>query len=148
MSMHDDKYGLQTSRPGRSGGNDRSRKTTGRIAALLVFGSLAVLITRQEIPGVSNLIDRLFDEPAWQAAEKCRAMARGQTSQPGFSRMERSGKTKKTEDGYYVSGIVISVLDSEVGDHDYYFSCNVTSAGEVVAIHSESVLTDRLNRDN
>lgn len=148
MSMKEDKHGLHTLRSDRSSQHGKEGKNTGRIAAVLVFGSIAVLIAKQEIPWLNSMLDRLFDKPAWLAAEQCRNMARSQTGQPDFSRLRNSGKTEKTAGGYYVSGVVMAVLNPEGGEHTYHFNCNVTPAGEVVAIHAESVLIDKLKLNN
>jgi hypothetical protein len=143
-----DRERLRTLRSQRHEGRRGGRQLHGRVAALLVFGAIAVLIAKQEVPWVDSWIDRLLDESAWQAAEQCRDMARKQTGEPDFSRLKKSGTTEKTGGGYHVSGVVIAVLDAQGGERTYHFSCNVTAAGEVVAIHSESVNVDKLKANN
>lgn len=124
------------------------RQLHGRVAALLVFGAIAVLIAKQEIPWVDGWISRMLDESAWLAAQQCRDVARQQTGEPEFSRLLKAGKTQKTAGGYHVSGVVIAVLDEQGSENTYHFGCNVTPSGEVVAIHSETVNVDRLKASN
>ena len=143
-----DKERLRTLRSGRHEDRRGGRRVHGRIAALLVFGAIAVLIAKQEIPWFDSWVDRMLDESAWLAAEQCRAMARKQTGEPEFSRMLKSGKTQKTPGGYHVSKVDIAVLDADGGERTYRFSCNVTPAGEVVAIHGDTVNVDRLKVSN
>jgi hypothetical protein len=143
-----DRQRLRTLRCERHDERRGGRQLHGRIAAVLVFGAIAVLIAKQEVPWVDGWIDRLLDESAWLAAEQCRDMARQQTGEPEFSRLLKSGKTQKTAGGYHVSGIVIAVLDERGSENTYHFSCNVTPAGEVVAIHGETVKVDRLKAKN
>ncbi len=143
-----DRKRLRTLRSGRQEDRRGGRQLHGRIAAVLVFGAIAVLIAKQEIPWFDSRVDRMLDESAWLAAEQCRDMARKQTGEPEFSRLLKSGKTHKTPGGYHVSKVDIAVLDAEGGERTYRFSCNVTPAGEVVAIHGETVNVDRLKVDN
>ena len=143
-----DRERLRTLRYERHEGRRGGRQLHGRVAALLVFGAIAVLIAKQEIPWVDSWIDRLLDESAWLAAEQCRDMARKQTGEPDFSRLVESGKAEKTAGGYHVSRVVIAVLDQQGGERTYHFSCNVTPAGEVVAIRGESVNVDKLKVNN
>ena len=137
---------LRTER--RHGARGARRNLHARVAALLVFGAIVVLIAKQEIPWVDSRVERMLDEPAWLAAEQCRDLARRQTGDPEFARLLKSGKTRRTEGGYHVSRVLIAVLDEEGGERTYHFSCNVTAAGEVVAIHGEIVNTDRLRANN
>ena len=143
-----DRERLRTLRSERHDGQRGRRRLHGRIAALLVFGALAVLIAKQEVPWFDGWINRMIDEPAWLAAEQCRDMARKQTGEPEFSRLLKPGKTHRTEGGYHVSRVVIAVLDQQGGERTFHFSCNVTAAGEVVAIHGEAVNVDKLRPNN
>jgi hypothetical protein len=132
------------------GRDDRrdGRQIHARVAALLIFGAIAVLIAKREIPWLDSRVERMLDESAWLAAEQCRDMARKQTGDPGFTRLLKSGKTQKTPGGYHVRNVDVAVLEGEGGERTYRFSCNVTPAGEVVAVHGEIVNVDRLKVSN
>lgn len=121
----------------------RSKRLHGRVAALLVFGAVAVLIAKQEIPVVDSWFSRLTDEQGWQAAEQCRAAARSSTGQAEFVRQLKAGKSERTEGGYYISGVVLAVLDDSGEEQLWRFSCNVSAGGEVVAINADTRNTGR-----
>ena len=59
---------LRTER--RHGARGARRNLHARVAALLVFGAIVVLIAKQEIPWVDSRVERMLDEPAWLAAEQ------------------------------------------------------------------------------
>lgn len=138
--MKEEKSGLRTLRSGK-GASVRRRGSHGRVAALLIFGAIAVLIAKQEVPLVDGWISRLLDEDGWRAAEQCRALARSTTGGAEFTRMLRAGKAQRTEGGYYVSGVVLALLNSAGEERTWNFSCNVSPQGEVLAINS-TVVTD------
>jgi hypothetical protein len=144
--MKDDKPELRTLRSGRTTSRRHGSKVHGRIGALLVFGSIAVLIAKQEIPVIDSWITRLLDEDGWHAAEQCRALARHSTGQEAFTRLLRAGKVQRTGGGFYVSGVVLALLDNDGREHTWHFSCNVSRAGEVLAINS-SVVRDAARRE-
>lgn len=139
MTDDDNKPELRTLRSERSTGKRRSRGRHGPIAVLLVFGSIAVLIAKQEIPAVDGWISRLLDEEGWHAAEQCRALARDSTGKAEFTRQLRAGKAQRTDGGFYVSGIVLALLDSDGTERTWQFSCNVSATGEVLAISTTMV---------
>lgn len=139
--MKDDKPELRTLRSARVAGEHRRRSYHGRIAAVLVFGSIAVLIARQEIPAVDDWFSRLLDKEGWHAAEQCRALARDSTGQAQFTRQLHAGKVQRTDGGFYVSGVVLALLGSDGRERTWRFSCNVSNTGEVLAINS-TVVTD------
>jgi hypothetical protein len=143
--MNEDKPELRTLRSDRAAGRRSGRRNHGRIGALLVFGSIAVLIAKQEIPVVDAWVSRLLDEDGWHAAEQCRALARSSTGQAEFTRQLRAGKAERTDGGFYVSGVVLALLDSNGEERTWHFSCNVSTAGEVLAINS-TVATDAVQR--
>ena len=69
-----------------------------RIVPLLVFGIIAVLIARQEIPAFSSWVDRLLDADGWAAAEACRKDSLQATGLPGYARLLNHGKAQATAD--------------------------------------------------
>ena len=147
--MHEqDRKRLRTLRSQRRDDRPGGRQIHGRVAALLVFGAIAVLIAKREIPWFDSWVERMLDESAWLAAEQCRDMARSQTGDPEFARLLKSGRTEKTPGGYHVRDVDVAVLEGAGGERTYRFSCNVTPAGEVVAIHGEIVNVDRLKVSN
>ena len=105
-----------------------------RLIPLLIFGTVAALIAKQEIPAVDNWISRLLDAEAWNAAEACRQAALARLEQPDFARLLKPGKVEQTRGGYYIGGILYAVLQSSGAEQHYRYSCNVTPTGEVVAI--------------
>lgn len=106
-----------------------------RLIPLLIFGAIAVLIAKHEIPAVDGWISRLLDADAWSAGEACRRAALRQLEQPDFARLLKPGKVERTQGGYYIGGILYSVLESSGEEQRYRYSCNVTATGEVVAIN-------------
>ena len=108
-----------------------------RLIPLLIFGTVAVLIAKEEIPAVDSWISRQLNAEAWNAGEACRQAALGRLEQPDFARLLKAGKVEKTHGGYYIGDISYAVLQSSGEEQQYRYSCNVTSAGEVVTIKGE-----------
>ena len=108
-----------------------------RFIPLLIFGTVAVLIAKQEIPAVDSWISRQLNAEAWNAGEACRQAALGQLEQPDFARLLKTGEVKQTSGGYYVGGVLYAVLQSSGEDLHFRYSCNVTATGEVVTIRGE-----------
>lgn len=105
-----------------------------RLIPLLIFGTVAVLIAKHEIPAVDSWISRLLNEDAWNAGEACRQAALGRLEQPDFARLLKPGKVEQTRGGYYIGGILYTVLESSGEEQHYRYSCNVAPTGEVVTI--------------
>ena len=108
-----------------------------RLIPLLIFGTVVVLIAKEEVPAVDSWINRMLDADAWSAGEACRQAVLGRLEQPGFARLLKTGEVKKTSGGYYVGGILYAVLQSSGEELHYRYSCNVTATGEVVTIKAE-----------
>jgi len=108
-----------------------------RLIPLLIFGTVAVLIAKQEIPAVDSWISRQLNAEAWNAGEACRQAALAQLEQPDFARLLKTGEVKQTSGGYYVGGVLYAVLQSSEEEQHHRYSCNVTSTGEVVTIKEE-----------
>jgi len=108
-----------------------------RLIPLLIFGTVAVLIAKQEIPAVDSWITRQLNADAWNAGEACRQAALSRLEQPDFARLLKMGEVKKTSGGYYVGGILYAVLQSSEEEQRYRYSCNISSTGEVVTINEE-----------
>jgi hypothetical protein len=113
---------------------ERQRRVQ-RIIPLLIFGAVALLIAKEEIPAVSDWISRLLDADAWNAGEACRKAALAGMEDAGFARLLDAGKVEKTSAGYYVDGIEYASLDPTGEERRYRYSCNVTWSGEVVALN-------------
>jgi hypothetical protein len=113
------------------------KRRLGRFIPLLIFGAVAVLIAKQEIPAVDSWINRQLNAEAWNASEACRQAALGQLEQPDFARLLKTGEVKQTSGGYYVGGVLYAVLQSSEVEQRHRYSCNVTSTGEVVTIKEE-----------
>lgn len=110
------------------------RRRVKRLIPIFFFGVIAVLIVRQEIPAVDSWISRLMDAEAWRAAERCRTAGRARTGNPGFARLDKAGRAERTAEGYYVTGVMYVVLNPSGEERKYRFSCNVSRAGEILAI--------------
>jgi hypothetical protein len=110
------------------------KRRLGRMIPLLIFAGVGLLIAKQEIPAVDGWISRLLDAEAWQSGEACRNAARAGIQQSGFARLLDSGQVERTAAGFYVGEVQFAVLQPSGDEQHYRFSCNVTHAGEVVAI--------------
>ena len=108
-----------------------------RLIPLLIFGTVAVLIAKQEIPAVDSWISRQFNAEAWNAGEACRQAALGRLEQPEFARLLKTGEVKQTSGGYYIGGVLYAVLQASGENQQLRYSCNVTATGEVVTIKAE-----------
>ena len=86
---------------------------------------------------MDSWISRQLNAEAWNAGEACRQAALGRLEQPDFARLLKAGKVEKTHGGYYIGDISYAVLQSSGEEQQYRYSCNVTSAGEVVTIKGE-----------
>ncbi|MGD2055861.1 MAG: hypothetical protein PVJ15_03570 [Gammaproteobacteria bacterium] len=114
------------------------KQRIGRIIPLLVFVAVGLLIAKQEFPVVDHWINRLISPKAWEAGEACRSAAQAAMPQSGFTRLLDSGHVEPTKAGYYVSDVQFAVLQSSGVEQNFRFSCNVTHAGEVVAIRRQA----------
>ena len=129
---------FQSARSEREERHDRAHKRRlQRLIALLIFGTIAVLIAKQEIPAVDSWISRQLNAEAWNAGEACRQAALGQLEQPDFARLLKAGKVEQTHGGYYIGDISYAVLQSSGEELHYRYSCNVSATGEVVTIKEE-----------
>lgn len=106
-----------------------------RIIPVLIFGAVALLIAKEEIPAVNSWVSRLLDADAWNAGEACRKAALAGMEDGGFARLLEAGKVEKTSAGYYVDGIEYASLEPTGEERHYRYSCNVTPTGEVVALN-------------
>jgi hypothetical protein len=129
---------FQSERSKREEQHERNHKRRlQRLIPLLIFGAVAVLIAKQEIPAVDSWINRMLDADAWNAGEACRQAALGQLEQPDFARLLKTGKIEQTSGGYYVGDILYAVLNSSGEELHFRYICNVKAAGEVVTIKEE-----------
>ena len=110
------------------------RQRMKKIFPLLVFGIIAVLIARQEIPAFAGWVDRLLDADAWVAAEACRMASKAAITNSGFARLTDNGAARETDDGYFVDDVEYTVLGADGQEREFNFRCNVTRAGKVVSI--------------
>ena len=110
------------------------RQRVKQIIPLLIFGIIAILIARKEIPAFSSWVDRLLDADAWAAAEACRTASKAMTSNPGFARLTDNGVARETDDGYFVDDVEFTLLGVNGQERIFDFSCNVTRAGQVVSV--------------
>ena len=108
-----------------------------RLIPLLIFGTVAVLIAKEELPAVDSWISRQLNADAWNAGEACRQAALGQLEQPDFARLLKAGKVEQTHGGYCIGDISYAVLQSSGEEQHYRYSCNVSATGEVVTIKGE-----------
>jgi len=111
------------------------RRRMQRIIPLLIFGAVGLLIAKEEIPAVDSWISRLLDADAWNAGEACRKAALADLGQTGYVRATEAGDVEKTHAGYYVGGIEFATLQSAGEEVLVRYSCNVSQAGEVVALN-------------
>ena len=129
---------VQSVRSEREDRHERAHKRRlHRLIPLLIFGTVAVLIAKEEIPAVDSWISRQLNAEAWNAGEACRQAALGQLEQPDFARLLETGKVEQTSGGYYIGSILYAVLLPSGEEQHYRYSCNVTSTGEVVTIKGE-----------
>jgi len=129
---------VQSVRSEREDRREREHKRRlHRLIPLLILGTVAVLIAKEEIPAVDSWISRQLNAEAWNAGEACRQAALGRLEQPDFARLLKAGKVEKTHGGYYIGDISYAVLQSSGEEQQYRYSCNVTSTGEVVTIKGE-----------
>ena len=136
--MQQEQKPFQSERSKREEQRERKHKQRlQRLIPLLIFGTVAVLIAKNEIPAVDSWINRMLDADAWNAGEACRQAALGQLEQPDFARLLKAGKVEQTSGGYYIGDILYAVLQSSGEELHYSYSCNVTATGEVVTIKSE-----------
>jgi hypothetical protein len=131
----------ETFQPVSSGREERRKREhkrrLHRLIPLLIFGTVAVLIAKREIPAVDSWISHMLNAEAWNAGETCRQAALGQLEQPDFARLLKAGKVEQTSGGYYIGGILYAVLQPSGEEQQYRYNCNVTSTGEVVTIKGE-----------
>lgn len=113
-----------------------------RLLPVLIFAAIGLFIAKQEVPAVDRWISRLLNAQAWDATEACNRAAIAAASNPAFARLVKRGRAEPTSDGFYVSKVVVAELDATGEQRSYHFSCNVNSAGEVVAL-SEAVVEPR-----
>ena len=109
-----------------------------RLIPLLIFGAIGLLIAKEEIPAVDSWISRLLDADAWNAGEVCRKAALADMEQTGYVRPTEEGDVEKTDAGYYVGGIEYATLKSSGEEVRIRYSCNVSRAGEVVALNRQA----------
>ncbi len=113
------------------------RRRRQRVIPLLIFGAVGLLIAKEELPVVDSWISRMLDADAWNAGEACRKAALAALAQVGYARLLDSGKVEKTSAGYYVGGVEYVYLQPTGEDQYYLYSCNVSQAGEVVALNRD-----------
>jgi hypothetical protein len=131
----------------RSAGAERRerehRQRMQRLVPIVIFGAIALFIAKQEIPAVDRWISRLIDADAWDAIEACTEQARTTVAEPGFARLARRGEAERTDEGFYVSGVVFSELHSSGMERSYRFSCNVDRSGKVVTVSDANAPAER-----
>ena len=126
---------VQSVRSEREDRRERAHKRRlQRLIPLLIFGTVAVLIAKKEIPAVDSWISRQLNAEAWNAGEACRQAALGRLEQPNFARLLETGKVEQTSGGYYIGGISYAVLQSSGEEIHFWYSCNVKATGEGVSI--------------
>ena len=108
-----------------------------RMIPLLIFGAVVLLIAKEEIPAVDNWISRLLDAEAWNAGEACRRAALADMEPSGYIRATEDGEVERTQAGFYVGGIEYAMLQSSGEELRVRYSCNVSQAGEVVALNRQ-----------
>ncbi len=108
-----------------------------RMIPLLIFGAVVLLIAKEEIPAVDNWISRLLDAEAWNAGEVCRRAALADMEPSGYIRATEDGEVERTQAGFYVGGIEYAMLQSSGEELRVRYSCNVSQAGEVVALNRQ-----------
>jgi hypothetical protein len=114
------------------------RRRMQRLIPMLIIGAIGLLIAKEEIPAVDSWISRLLDADAWNAGEVCRKAALADMEQTGYVRSTEEGDVEKTHAGYYVGGIEYATLKSSGEEVRIRYSCNVSLAGEVVALNRKA----------
>ena len=124
---------------GRNSGTERREREHNRgrqrLIPLLIFGTVAVVIAKHEVPAVDSWISRMLNAEAWNAGEACRQAALDQLEQPDFARLQKLGKVERTSGGYFIGGILYTLLHASGEEQHYHYNCNVTLSGEVVTIN-------------
>ncbi len=111
--------------------NRARRKRTRRIIPFAIVLVFALFIVRDQVPFVRDLIDKTLHPNEWRAQQVCKGAALDSASKPDFARIIERGEVSKTQNGYYVSGIIVGDMSEDGGETRFDFSCYVDSTGRI-----------------
>lgn len=116
--------------------SSRKRSRPFRILVpILAFAFIALMIARQEIPAVSDALERMITPDDWLAKQTCQKAALASVERKEFARILKSGKVNKTTDGLYIERVVIGEMGRSGNEISVEYSCYLNSAGELVQLN-------------
>lgn len=109
------------------------QRSLSRFVPFLAFGLFALIILGQEVPEVSNAIDRLINPAEFNARTNCEKEAMKLAKRPDFARIIKQGETVETQNGMLVRGIVMGEMNDQGQEVRVPFHCYLDASGSVVS---------------
>ena len=111
------------------------RRSIKRLVPLFIFGVIALLIAREEVPAVSDAWERTFNPEQWLANKACQTAALDSIERKEFARILKRGEVNRTTDGLYIDNLVIGEMSVSGNEVAVEYTCYLNGAGELVNLN-------------
>jgi hypothetical protein len=109
------------------------KRSMSRFVPFLAFAIFALVIVSQEVPEVSNAIDRLINPAEFDARTRCEKEAMKLAGKPDFARIIKQGEVVSTQNGKLVKGIVMGEMNDQGQEIRVPFHCYLDASGNIVS---------------
>lgn len=109
-----------------------------RVVPFVIMAGVGLLIARNEVPVVGEWWERTFFAADWKAGNTCREAVLKEAGRGRYARVLRSGKVHRTQDGPYVDGLRVEVLDDTGADRVLEFTCYLDNTGQLFRLVEKS----------
>ena len=116
----------------------RRRHPAARVLPFVIMAAIGLLIAREEVPAVGEWWERTFFAADWKAGNTCREAVLKDVGRGRYARVLRPGKVHRTQDGPYVDGLRVAVLDETGADKVVEYTCYLDNAGQLFRLVEKS----------
>lgn len=109
----------------------RRRNPFRVLLPVVMFGTFAVVVARQEVPAFADWWARTFTPAEWHSRDTCRRAVLAELSGGQYARTLRDGKLQQTQDGPSVTGMTFAVLDEGGEEQVVEYNCYLDGEGRV-----------------
>ena len=117
------------------GQRPRKNRSFRRLIPILIFGAVALMIAKQEIPVIDQWWSKTFSPDEWHAGQTCQQAAVSNSRSPEFVRVLNPGKVHRTANGIYLEQLIIGEMGARGTEERISYSCYVDHTGALTKLN-------------